>query len=261
MAPGWVGRAMKPHDCASWLRGSLKAHPCTCSELAESIRPPCGRFLRQLADPKRGVRQKTVHPQGSDGFTQRIALRAVDLHPVSGRRVGGEKAHRVARRDSGQFGVSAGMRCRQTPEPACIVVRLHRTTDPPRAHLLVTFLCEQKSDSRAGRREKRLTSLGTVPKSKSKWVPACPAVRLLKDAGLRRQDAVANIGIADGPEGTQRNLRVMTRWWEGGTEAGPSSPTLLPAGEGRETSRRRRGESRVMRDAPRAVTRVAQMPA
>ncbi len=58
MRPWRVGRAEKPHDYASWLRGSLKAHPCTCIELAESFRPPFGRFLRQLASPNREVGQR-----------------------------------------------------------------------------------------------------------------------------------------------------------------------------------------------------------
>ena len=56
--PWRVCRAEKPHDYASWLRRSVKAHPCTCSELAESIRPPCGHFRIHLASPKREEDQK-----------------------------------------------------------------------------------------------------------------------------------------------------------------------------------------------------------
>ena len=43
-------------------------------------------------------------------------------------------------------------------------------------HLLVTFLCEQKSDSRAGRREKRLTSLAMANTKKA--TDGSPARRL-----------------------------------------------------------------------------------
>ena len=64
--------------------------------------------------------------------------------------------------DSGQFAVSTGMCCQRTPEPSRAVVQLHRTTDPPRAHLWPTFLCEEKGGSLAGRREKRLPSLATA---------------------------------------------------------------------------------------------------
>ena len=61
------------------------------------------------------------------------------------------------------FGAAgAGMRLQRTPEPARVVVRLHRTTDPPRAHLWAMFPCEQKGGSLAGRREKRLTSVATA---------------------------------------------------------------------------------------------------
>ena len=36
--PGGVGRAMKPHDYARWLRGLLTARPCTGSKLARVLR-------------------------------------------------------------------------------------------------------------------------------------------------------------------------------------------------------------------------------
>ena len=80
--------------------------------------------------------------------------------------------------DSGQFAVSTGMSCQRTPEPTRVVVRLHRTTDPPRAHLSVTFLCEQKGDSPGGSREKRSTN------------PATTAINL-KDTPRRRAIAIS----------------------------------------------------------------------
>ncbi len=46
-------------------------------------------------------------------------------------------------------------------------MRLHRTTDPPRAHLWATFLCEQKGGSAGGSPAKRLTSLAKSNKSAS----------------------------------------------------------------------------------------------
>ena len=89
---------------------------------------------------------------------------AFDLKPVSGRRDGFGKVRRMARRDSGQFAASTWMCCQRTPEPSRVVVRLHRTTDPPRAHLWATFLCEQKGGSAGGSPAKRLYRLATANK-------------------------------------------------------------------------------------------------
>ena len=50
----------------------------------------------------------------------------------------------------------------EPPEPACIVGRLHRTTDTPRAHLWPTFLCEEKGGAAGGSPAKRLYSLATA---------------------------------------------------------------------------------------------------
>ncbi len=59
------------------------------------------------------------------------------------------------------------MRLQRTPEPARVVVRLLRTTDPPRAHVWAMFLCEQKGGSAGGSPAKRLTSLAIAAKQRS----------------------------------------------------------------------------------------------
>ncbi len=166
------------------------------------------RLLRPaLADRNGRVSHKQLQPPRSGGSTQRFALRAFDLPPVSWRRAGAEKARRVARMDSGQLGVSAGMHCRQTPEPACAVVRRHRTTDPPRAHLLVTFLCEQKSDWVGGSRTIRLTHLAIAEHSES------------VEVATMERDARAGPSPRPSPDGRGR-----------------PAPTVLPAEEGTTTS-------------------------
>ena len=149
----------------------------------------------QAADPSSTCRQETGGWIRSQGIRRKAAdnaatLRALDLDPVSERRAGAEKVRRVARRDSDQFGVSAGTHCRQTPKPARAVVRLHRTTDPPRAHLWPTFLCEEKGRSLAGRREKRLTSLALAIRKRASGenqVKMDPRVRETAKAGCRSE--------------------------------------------------------------------------
>ena len=46
-----------------------------------------------------------------------------------------------------------------------VVVRLHRTTDPPRAHLWPTFLCEEKGGAAGGSPAKRFTYLASANKT------------------------------------------------------------------------------------------------
>ena len=165
---------MKPHDVARAGRVVLKAHPCACNPIRAIHRASRKRLIRPaLADRNGRVSQNLGHPPRSGGRTQRNALHAVDLHPVSRRRGGAEKARRVARMDSGQFAVSTGTCCQRTPEPTRAVVRLDRTTDPSGCHFswLLLFGQAKRSDSLdaverkhllRGRREKRLTNLATA---------------------------------------------------------------------------------------------------
>ena len=140
-----VGRAMEPHDCASWLRGSLKAHPCACGELAESIRPPFGRFLLQLASPKRYEDQKHAAQTAAHG--RRFAADACDSDPParSCRQVLGGSAACGTREGS------RGLGCRRRDAPSTQPGHCLRTrTASPCGrqaigpHLLVTFLCARK---------------------------------------------------------------------------------------------------------------------
>ncbi len=213
---------MKPPDCASTSRVRLKAHPVPQPKPRDPSRVP------QAADPSSTCRQERAcgSKETASAAKRRpyaaLALRVFALPTVSGRRGGAEKARRVARMDSGQFGVSAWMRCRQTPEPARAVVRFHRTTAPPRAHLWATFLCEQKGGSAGGSPAKRLTRLVKAQKKpKSKWVPAY--------AGMTRS--------------------------RGGTSAGPS-PQPSPGGEREQRPNQRAAISASMADASRGTPEV-----
>ncbi len=109
--------------------------------------------------------------QSPRAATLRSAPRCVPLTFIPFR--GGELAEEVPAgwpNGFGQFAAGAGMRLQRTPQPARAVVRLHRTTDPPRAHLWAMFLCEQKEPapdlirggSAGGSPAKRLTSLAAA---------------------------------------------------------------------------------------------------
>ena len=142
MRPSPVARTMKPCECASTGRVRLKAHPVPQPKPRDPSRGP------QAADPSITCRQERASTSQTSAAKRRLyaalALRTVDVPTVSGRRDGCGKARKVARMDSGQFAASTGTCCQRTPEPSRVVVRLHRTTDPPRAHLWPTFLCEEK---------------------------------------------------------------------------------------------------------------------
>ena len=152
---------MKPRDYASAGRVRLKAHPVPQPKPRDPSRGP------HAADPSSTCRQeraggsKEAHPPQSGGLTQRDALRAVELPPDSGRRGGAAKPAGWPNGLS-QVAAGAGLRIKRTPQPSRVVVRLHRTTDPPRAHLWAMFLCEQKGGSAGGSPAKRLTSLATA---------------------------------------------------------------------------------------------------
>ena len=163
--------ACRPHGEAMRVRkhwpGSAEGTSCAAAEATRPSRGPQAAFPSSTCRQERADESKETASAEKRRTTQCIAPRAVDLPPVSGRRGGGEKARRVARRDSRQFAVSTGTCCQQTPEPTRAVVRLLRTTDPSGCHFswLLLFGQAKRSDSRAGRREKRLTSLATAKQS------------------------------------------------------------------------------------------------
>ena len=128
--------------------------PMTCRSCDEAARLRKHWPGSVAADPSSTCRQETGGWVKRNGIRRNAAdnaavLRAFDVHTVSGRRVGGEKARRVARMDSGQFAASTRMCWQRTPEPSRIVVRLHRTTDPSGCHFswLLLFGQEKRSDS------------------------------------------------------------------------------------------------------------------
>ena len=155
MRPWRVGRAMKPPDYASWLRGSLTARPCADSELARiHSGHPCGPFLRLLASPKRGQVQ------------QHAARSAVPLihPPVSCRQVLDGSVACGPREGSRGFGCGTGCAFSRTRP---VLVHPRGFTVRATGHRVASFgnfSPREKSDSLAGRRLKRLTCLTTVDK-------------------------------------------------------------------------------------------------
>ena len=174
MRPWRVGRAMKLHDYARWLRGSLTAHPCAGSELAripsghpagfsESTSPPRNGLkvnstqrcaLRKKAAASRRLPLLVTHPPvpvGKCWTEQPLAGRAMD-------RAGRDQMCPAAAQDVPSAEPGQYLRTR-TVSPC--------GRQATGAHLLVTFLCEQKSDSAGGSRKKRSINLATANKSEA----------------------------------------------------------------------------------------------
>ena len=163
MRPWRVGRAIKPHDYASWLRGSLTAHLCADSELARiPSGHPAGLFCA-TSPPRNGIKIK--------GTQRSCAVRqfASDVFDVESRScrpvVGGSAA--CGRRE-GSRGFDCQCRDALSVEPAH---RWRTRTASPcgrqvrAAFFWFLFLAGKKRDSRAGRRTKRLTRPITGTKS------------------------------------------------------------------------------------------------
>ncbi len=161
MRPWRIGRAVKPHDYTRWLRGSLKAHPCTCSELAESIRPPCGHFRTHLASPKRDEGQRHAASLRKAVALRRL-LRLLIYPPFPVGECWAEKPLAVRVRDRADWVAGAGMRLQRNPTSARAPVRRSRMGDRRGAHLWPTFLCEEKDGAAGGSPAKRLSRLATA---------------------------------------------------------------------------------------------------
>ena len=143
---------MKPHDYASWLRGSLTAHPCADSELAQiHSGHPAGLFSA-TSPPRNGIQvNSTAQLRCAVDSPARSCRRVLDGSAASGTREG--RASSAAAQDVPSAELGQCLRTR-TASPC------GRQAIGP--HLLVTFLCEQKSDWVGGSRTIRLTSLATA---------------------------------------------------------------------------------------------------
>ena len=147
--------------CKHWS-GSAEGTSCAAAEATRFIaRPASGLYPSSTYRQERAGESNETSSSTASAAQRRLhaaTLRAFDLPPNSGWRDGPGKPIEWPN-GSGQFAAGARMRLQRTPEPAREVVRLYHTTDPPRAHLWPTFLCEEKGGALAGRREKRLTKL------------------------------------------------------------------------------------------------------
>ena len=152
---------MKPRDYARWLRGSLTARPCADSELARiHSGHPAGLFCAN-SPPRNGSQFKST--QGIRCVRSPLAASAFDFDSParSCRRVLDGKAVCGTRNGLRVFGCGTGCAFSRTrPVLAQSCGFIARPTGH-RAASLGYFSLREKSDSLAGRREKRLTRLAT----------------------------------------------------------------------------------------------------
>ena len=107
MRPWRVGRAMKMHDCASWLRGSLTARPCADSELARiHSGHPSGLFCAS-SPPRNGRLLNCTQRRCAVRRVQRMLLTLI-YPPVSCRQVLDGSAACGPREGSRGFGCGTG---------------------------------------------------------------------------------------------------------------------------------------------------------
>ena len=160
MAPGRVGRAMKPHDCASWLRGSLTAHPCADSELARiHSGHPAGLFCA-TSPPRNGMEVKSTRREAlRKAAASRRLLWLVTYPPFPVGECWADQPPAGRARDRADWVAGAGMRLQHNPTSTRGPVRRSRMGDWRGAHLWPTFLCEEKGGAAGGSPAKRLTRL------------------------------------------------------------------------------------------------------
>ena len=149
MRPWRVGRAVKQHDCAIWLRGLLTSHPCAGSELARiPSGHPAGLFCA-TSPPRNGMNVK--------GTQQCCVVRhrrmLVNHPPVPVGKCWTDQSLAGRARDRADCVAGAGMRLQHNPVSACVVVRLHRTTDRPSGRIFgPRFSARRKVGRRAAAR-------------------------------------------------------------------------------------------------------------
>ncbi len=162
MRPRRVDRAMKPHDYASWLRGSLTARPCADSELARiHSGHPAGLFSA-ISPPRNGMKVKSTQRFAlRKAAASRRMLRLLTHPPVPVGKCWTDQP--LAGRDGSAS--SAAAQDVPSAEPGqCLRTR---TASPCGrqaigTHLWPTFLCEEKGRAAGGSPAKRLTSRATA---------------------------------------------------------------------------------------------------
>ena len=154
--------ACRPHVEAVRVRkhwpGSAEVTSCAAAEDAQSISRPAGGFSVQYLPTGAGAWIKRNFNRG-EAAALRSALRCVLLSfiPIRGGEVA-QESPQGGRMDLASSLQVPRMRLQRTPLPACVVVRLLRTTDPLRRYLWAMFLCEQKGGSAGVSPAKLLTS-------------------------------------------------------------------------------------------------------
>ncbi len=168
MRPWRVGRAVKPHDCASRLRGSLTARPCADSELARIHSGHPAGFSESTSPPRNGMKIKSTQRALRRAAAARRTLLLVTHAPVpvgkcwTDQPLAGHAMDRVA---------SAAAQDVPSAEPGqCLRTRTASPCERQAigTHLWGTLSVRQKSNRVGGSRTIRLTSLATASQRQSR---------------------------------------------------------------------------------------------
>ena len=130
MRPWRVGRAMKPHDYTSWLRGLTTVHPCTDAKLARIHSGHPVGLLSASSPPRIGMQVKGTQ---RCCVVRRVAADVVDVAFDPPARFLSARAGRISRLRTARGIAWLRLRHRMClqPNPAgtCVPAQLHRAGD------------------------------------------------------------------------------------------------------------------------------------
>ena len=161
MRPWRVGRAKKPHDYASWLRGSLTALPCADSELSRIHSGHPEGLLSANSPPRNGMKVKCTQRSALRNAAASRWLRFLSTHRPFLSASAGRKSRLRDARGRRVFGRGTGCAFDRT-RPA--LAKSGGFIARPTGHRDASFgffSLREKSDSLAGRRDKRCTNLAS----------------------------------------------------------------------------------------------------
>ena len=236
MRPWRAGRAMKPHDYTSWLRGLTTVHPCTDAKLARIYSGhPAGLFCA-TSPPRNGMKVK--------GKQRRCVVRRVAADAVGvsfdppARSCWQVLDGKAAQRDAlgARLRSRHRMCLRPNPASACAPARLHRAGDWPSGRIFWLLFCASRKVTRgpAGARNALQTWRQSAPDARNSSAQRSTSLATAETSAATKINSKIKMG---------RRIRVDDEVG-GGAGAGPSpwpSPeargrpaaTLLPTGEGK----------------------------
>ncbi len=237
MRPWRVGRAMKPHDYASWLRGSLTAHPCADSELARiHSGHPAGLFSAN-SPPRNGMKVKGTQ-RCCVVRRQRRMLRLLIHPPVPVGKCWTDQPL------AGRAGSASSAAAQDVPSAEPGQCLRTRTASPCGrqaigSHLWPTFLCEEKGRAAGGSPAKRLTSLATANKEKEA-AGGCQSKRLtnLATANNRSDASARRNARPDGRKPTSSRRHIKRKIKMGRRQRQPKNREITRLKTGKRLHRR-----------------------